>query len=180
MTKTRKKRGPNQSIGSLRISKGPKQRTRVSNLPVSLCPRPWEKPTGQYWSAIVTEGQGWQLNKADVLCVWIRVDVTPSRCNAFSQWGRVTALCKVGLEQRSSYSLHQQQKPKNSGREGGKTGTRHIRGGLADMQEILQTQRGFGAACQGKLPAERRTAYLFIVTQLVIKDDAIGLFWLRP
>lgn len=32
--------------------------------------------------------------------------------------GQVVALCRVGLEQRSTYSLHQQQKPKNSGRDG--------------------------------------------------------------
>lgn len=103
-----------------------KKKAQVSSLWVSLCPRPWEKPTGQYWSSIATEGKDWWLNKADVLCVRRQVDATPSRCNAFSQQDRVTALCRVSLEQRSTYSLHQQKKPKNSGRDGRNTGTEHI------------------------------------------------------
>lgn len=97
---------------------GPKQKARVSDLWVSLCPRPWEKPTGQYWSSIGAVGQGWRLNKADVLCVSRRVDVTPPQMQCIFTAGQVAALCRVGLEQRSTYSLHQQQKPKNSGRDG--------------------------------------------------------------
>lgn len=40
--------------------------------------------------------------------------------------GQVAALCRVGPEQRSTYSLHQQQKPKNSGRDGVNTVKEHI------------------------------------------------------
>lgn len=40
--------------------------------------------------------------------------------------GHVAALCRVGREQRSTYSLHLQQKPKNSGRHGVNRVREHI------------------------------------------------------
>lgn len=58
-------------------TRGPGQKARVSDLQVSLRLGPWEKPTGQYWSSTGAVGQGWRLNKADVLCVSRRVDATP-------------------------------------------------------------------------------------------------------
>lgn len=78
------------AIDQLREDKqGSKQNAPVSNRWVSLRPRPWEKPPGQYWSSTGTVGKGWRLNKADVLCVSRRVDVTPPRRDAFSQRDRL-------------------------------------------------------------------------------------------
>lgn len=67
-------------------------------------------------------------------CVWADRSMwppqpPPPQTQCIFTAGQVVALCRVGLEQGSTYSLHQQQKPKNSGRDGVNT-----------VKNILSTQ----------------------------------------
>lgn len=130
---------------------------------------------------------------------------TPPWTQCIFTAGRVVALRRVGPEQGSSHSLHQQQKPKNSGRDGvntveDKLSTRGTE--LADFQEGSGFLGGLARCRQRarrrlvfvKWPAADRqkntsiqthtcrlnSPHLLIVAQLVIQDDAVGLLRLWP
>lgn len=135
-----------------------------------------------------------------------RVDVTPTRMQCVFTAGQVAALSRVGLEQRSTYSLHQQQKPKNSGRDRVNTVKEHIINPRDSAHRYLGELRFFGSftysslcmctvgdntsitnSCRIKYKHVNsciftltHKSHLLVVAQLIVQNDAIGLFRLWP